>query len=122
MERYVDGYVIPVKKENVERYRAMAQKAGAIWMEYGALEFFETVGDDLDIEGVRSFKNLAGTADDETVMFSWIVYESREQRDKVNEQVINDPRMGEDMENCKDIFSVDRMAFGGFTPIVTFQK
>jgi uncharacterized protein YbaA (DUF1428 family) len=122
MERYVDGYVIPIKKENVERYREMAQKAGEIWMEHGALEFYETIGDDLDIENSVSFKKLANISDDETVIFSWIVYESREQRDKINELIMNDPRITEDMAMNKDVFDMTRMTVGGFKPVVVLEK
>ena len=118
MDRYVDGFVLPVAKENVEKYREMAQKAGKVFKEHGALEFCESVGDDLKIENMLSFQTTAGAADNETVFFSWIVYESREHRDKVNEAVMNDPRMKEDMEACKDIFDFKRMAYGGFRTLV----
>ena len=67
-----------------------------------------------------SFKTIAGASDDETVIFAWIVYESREHRDKVNEVVMSDPRLKEDMENCKDIFDFKRMAYGGFKTLVSF--
>lgn len=120
MGKYVDGFVLPVPTENIERYRELAQKAGAIWKEHGALEYIEAVGDDLEIENMLSFKKIADAKDDETVVFAWIVYESREHRDKVNAAVMEDPRMKEDMESCKDIFDFKRMAYGGFKAIVTF--
>ncbi len=118
MDRYVDGFVLPVAKENVEKYRELAQRAGKIFKEHGALEFHETAGDDLESEGMLSFKTIAGAADNETVIFSWIVYESKEKRDQVNEAVMNDPRMKEDMEASKDIFDFKRMAYGGFKTLV----
>jgi len=118
MEKYVDGFVIPIAKENVEKYRAMAQKAGDIWMEKGALEYYECVGDDLEIENMLSFKTIAGASDDETVIFSWIVFESREHRDTVNEAVMSDPRLKEDMEAGKNLFDFKRMAYGGFKTLV----
>jgi uncharacterized protein YbaA (DUF1428 family) len=92
MERYVDGFVLPVSNDAVEEYRAMAAEGGKLWIEHGALEYFEGVGDDMDPstgsdvnpdgDGMStvSFPELAGTADDETVVFSFIVYESRELR------------------------------------------
>ena len=118
MEKYVDGFVIPIAKENVEKYRTMAQKAGDIWMEKGALEYYECVGDDLEIENMLSFKTIAGASDDETVIFAWIVFESREHRDTVNEAVMSDPRLKEDMEASKNLFDFKRMAYGGFKTLV----
>ncbi len=120
MGKYVDGFVLPVPTENIERYRELAQKAGAIWKEHGALEYIEAVGDDLEIENMLSFKKIANAKDNETVIFAWIVYESREQRDKVNAAVMEDPRMKVEMESSKDIFDFKRMAYGGFKAIVTF--
>jgi uncharacterized protein YbaA (DUF1428 family) len=118
MGKYIDGFVLPVPKENVERYRELAQKAGEIWKEYGALEYIEAVGDDLEIEKMLSFKKIAAASEDETVIFAWIVFESREHRDKVNAAVMEDPRLKEDMESSKDIFDFKRMAYGGFKALV----
>jgi uncharacterized protein YbaA (DUF1428 family) len=119
MSKYVDGFVLPVAKENIEKYRELAEKASVIWKEHGALEYYETVGDDLETQGMLSFKTISGASDDETVIFAWIVYESREHRDKVNEAVMSDPRLKEDMEASKDIFDFKRMAYGGFKTLVT---
>ena len=118
MGKYVDGFVIPIAKENVEEYRGIAQKAGEIWKEQGALEFYECIGDDLEIKDMLSFKKIADASEDETVIFSWIVYESREHRDKVNAAVMEDSRMKEDMETTKRLFDFRRMAYGGFKTIV----
>ncbi|HEY8560712.1 MAG TPA: DUF1428 domain-containing protein [Pyrinomonadaceae bacterium] len=118
MAKYVDGFVIPVPKENVERYREMAQRAGDIWKEYGALQYIEAVGDDLEAENMLSFKTIAGAANDETVIFAWIVYESREERDRINAAVMEDSRLKEDMEANKNVFDFKRMAYGGFRTLV----
>jgi uncharacterized protein YbaA (DUF1428 family) len=118
MGQYVDGFVLPMVRENVEKYRGMAQKAGDIWMEKGALAYYECVGDDLEIENMLSFKKIAGASDDETVIFAWIVYESREHRDTVNASVMDDPRLKEDMEEHKNLFDFKRMAYGGFKTLV----
>jgi len=121
MERYVDGFLIPITKDRVSKYREIAQKASEIWKELGALEYYECVGDDLDIEEMVSFKKAANASEEETVIFSWIVYESREQRDKVNEAVMNDPRMKEMMESGDtELFDYRRMAYGGFKTLVNF--
>lgn len=119
MGKYVDGFVLPIAKENVESYQAMAQKAGDIWKEKGALDYYECVGDDLESEGMLSFKKTAGATEDETVIFAWIVYESKEQRDRINEEVMKDPRLKEVMETHKNLFDFKRMAYGGFKTLVT---
>ena len=118
MGKYVDGFLIPIKSENVERYTEIARKAGEIWKEHGALEYYECVGDDLDDEKMVSFKKSADAGDGETVIFAWIVYESKEERDRINAAVMDDPRLKEDMDNNKDIFDFKRMAYGGFKTLV----
>lgn len=120
MGKYVDGFLLPVPKANIEQYRALAQKAGEIWKEHGALDYVEAVGDDLEGENMLSFKKSAGASDDETVIFAYIVYESKEDRDRINAAVMEDPRLKEDMESSKDIFDFKRMAYGGFSVIVSF--
>lgn len=118
MERYVDGFLIPVPKANIELYKQIAEKAGQIWMDHGALEYIECMADDLDHENFVSFKQSAGASEDETVMFSWIVYESREHRDQVNAAVMADPRMKEMMESGAEPFDCKRMSYGGFKTLV----
>ncbi|MCB1890283.1 MAG: DUF1428 domain-containing protein [Rhodocyclaceae bacterium] len=117
MEQYVDGYLIPVPADRLDDYRELARKAGAIWREHGALAFWECVGDDLDAPGMVSFRAAAAAGPDEVVMFSWIVFASRADRDRINAAVMADPRIQamppEDMP-----FDCQRMAFGGFIPIV----
>lgn len=119
-ERYVDGFLIPIAKDRVDAYREIAQKAGEIWKELGALEYYECVGDDLDIEEMVSFKKAANTSESETVIFSWIVFESKEQRDRVNAAVMNDPRIKEMMESGPELFDYRRTAYGGFKTLVRF--
>jgi uncharacterized protein YbaA (DUF1428 family) len=118
MGKYVDGFVLPIQKENIEKYREIAQKAGEIWKEHGAVQYVEAVGDDLEIENMLSFRTIAGASENETVVFAWIVYESREDRDRINAAVMEDPRLKEDMDKNKDIFDFKRMAYGGFKSIV----
>jgi uncharacterized protein YbaA (DUF1428 family) len=90
--KYVDGFVIPLPKDKIDLYRSVSEKACRIWKEHGALEFRECVGDDLEVTDQVSFTHLAGAKPDETVLFSWIVFESRESRDQVNAKVMADPR------------------------------
>lgn len=117
--RYVDGFVIPVPKDQIETYRAIAEKACAIWREHGALEYRECVGDDLEARDMVAFPHLAGAQPEETVVFSWITYKSREHRDEVNAKVMKDPRMAEMMEPGAMPFDCKRMAYGGFTTLVS---
>lgn len=117
MARYVDGFVLPVPKANLEAYRRMAQQAGEIWKEYGALEYVECIADDVKPGKVTSFPQSVQLKDDEVVVFSWITYESREHRDKVNEQVMKDPRIaGIDPKSMP--FDGMRMFWGGFTTLI----
>jgi uncharacterized protein YbaA (DUF1428 family) len=120
LEKYVDGFLIPIAKDKVSEYREIAQKAGEVWKEHGALEYYECVGDDLDNEGMVSFKKAADTSKEETVIFSWIVFESREHRDRVNAIVMNDSRIKEMMETGPEPFDYKRMAYGGFKTLVRF--
>jgi uncharacterized protein YbaA (DUF1428 family) len=118
MAHYVDGFVIPVPKDKIDQYREIAEKAGKIWREHGALEYREFVGDDLDVKDQVPFPRMAGATAEETVVFSWIVYESREHRDAVNARVMADPRLSE-MGCAGGVpFDCTRMAYGGFKTIV----
>src|SRR5688572_11486899 len=98
MARYVDGFVIPVPKKNVQKYRRMAQTAGRVWREHGALEFRECVGDDLKVKGLVPFTRSARAKTGETVFFSWIVFKSRAHRDRVNKKVMKDRRLAKMMD------------------------
>jgi uncharacterized protein YbaA (DUF1428 family) len=117
MARYVDGFVVPVKKDRIEEYRRIARQAGEVWREYGALEYVEAVADDVKPGKVTSFPQSVLLEDDETVVFAWIVYESREHRDRVNEKVMKDPRIAK-MEMAQMPIDGKRMFWGGFEVIV----
>jgi uncharacterized protein YbaA (DUF1428 family) len=118
MTKYVDGYVIPVPKHKIDLYRSIAEKAGRIWKEHGALEYRECVGDDLDAKDLVPFPRLAGAQPNETVVFAWIVFESREHRDQVNAKVMADPRLKEVCDPANPPFDFKRMAYGGFRVFV----
>lgn len=120
MSRYVDGYVIVIPKKNIKRYTQMAQHGGKIWMKHGALQYVETVGEDLKKnEWMMSFGELAKPKEDETVVFSFVVYKSRKHRDQVRKKVMSDPAMNEALgENEPMPFDMKKMAYGGFTTIV----
>jgi uncharacterized protein YbaA (DUF1428 family) len=118
--RYVDGFVLPVPRKKLAAYRRMAQKAGKVWREHGALEFYECVADDVKPGKVTSFPQSVKLKRGETVFFSYIVYKSRKDRDRVNAKVMKDPRITEGMGDFKDMpFDVKRMIYGGFKVFVT---
>jgi uncharacterized protein YbaA (DUF1428 family) len=117
MSRYVDGFVLPVPKKNVKAYLRIAQKAGKVWRDNGALEYLESVGDDLKVKWGVPFGRVARVKPGETVVFSWIVYKSRAHRDQVNKKVMKDPRMVK-MMGAKMPFNYKRMAYGGFKVLV----
>ncbi len=115
--KYVDGYVLPISKKNLQAYCRLAQKASAVWREYGALEYRECVGEDLMVKwGVR-FPRLLKLKPGETVIFSWIVFKSRAQRDRINAKVMKDPRFA-NMDPKSMPFDVERMVYGGFKILV----
>lgn len=113
---YVDGFVLPVPKKNVDAYREMAQKAGKIWLEHGALSYVECIADDVQEGKVTSFPQSVQLKPDETVVFAWATYPSREVRDSVMDKVMKDPRLQMDPKDLP--FDGMRMFWGGFTPIV----
>ena len=115
---YVDGFLLPLPKKNVKLYRRIAQQAGKIWRQHGALEFRECVGDDLKTKMGMPFSRTVRLKPSETVVFSWIVFKSRTHRDSVNKKVMKDPRMLKMMEKGPMPFDGKRMAYGGFKVLV----
>ena len=116
--KYVDGYVLPVPKKNMPAYRRMAEKAGKVWREHGALEFRECVGDDLKTKMAASFPGTIKLKRGETVVFSWIVFKSRAHRDSVNAKVMKDPRLAKSMDPKAMPFDAKRMFWGGFKVLI----
>ena len=119
---YVDGYVLPVPKKNLQTYARMAKKSGKIWREHGALQYRECAGDDLKVKGLLPFPRLAKIKRGETVVFSWIVFKSRAHRNHVNAKVMKDPRLVKMMADMADPkkapCDVKRMSYGGFKVLV----
>ena len=122
MTPYIDGFVLPVPRDQLKSYREVVEKVAEIWKEHGALDYSEYVGDDSNLEGTRSFPDVASTKEDEVVIFGWVAFESREARDLANRRVATDPRMS-DLINpltntSRPIFDAKRMVYGGFRPLV----
>lgn len=109
---YVDGFIVAVPKDKIEAYKVLAQTAGTVWREYGALGYVEAIGDDVPYGELTSFPRAVQATEDEIVVFSWITYESRQSRDEILKKVMADPRLKDGMENMP--FDGKRMIYGGF--------
>src|ERR1700704_4184505 len=115
---YVDGFIVAVPKKNLAAYARMAKKVGKVWREYGALDYREWIADDVKVGKRTSFPRSVRLKPGETVIFSWITYKSRAQRDRVNAKVMADKRLG-GMMNVKSLpFDAKRMIYGGFESLV----
>jgi len=116
---YVDGFIVPVPKKKLAAYRTIAKKAGKVWRDHGALEYWECVADDVKKGKWTSFPRSVKLKGNETVIFSWIMYKSRKDRDRILKKVMADPRL-EKMMNPKAMpFDGKRMIWGGFKSFVT---
>lgn len=118
---YVDGFLLPIPEGKIEEYKIIAQKAGEVWKEHGALSYKECVLEDNNSHEMVSFKTSAGTKSGETAIFAFITYKSREDRDVINAKVMEDPRLQEfcpGQNGTEPPFDYKRMAYGGFKAIV----
>jgi len=116
---YVDGYVLPVPTKNLATYRRMARLASKVWRDHGALEYRESVGDDLEPKFGTPFARAIKTKPGETIVLAWVVFKSRAHRDRVNAAVMKDPRLNEMMDMKNMPFDHKRMSYGGFKIIVS---
>ncbi len=115
---YVDGFIVAVPRKNIAAYRKLSTTCGKVWREHGALDYREWVADDVKVGKLTSFPRAVKLKPSETVVFSWITYKSRAQRDKVNARVMADPRL-KDVMNAKSApFDAKRMIYGGFESLV----
>jgi uncharacterized protein YbaA (DUF1428 family) len=118
MTHYVDGFVVPVPIDRLDDYRRIAERAGEVWLEHGALQYWECVADDVKPGKVTSFPQSVQLKDNEIVVFSWILYNSREHRDSVNAKVMADPRLKDMMDHKNLPFDGMRMFWGGFKTLL----
>jgi uncharacterized protein YbaA (DUF1428 family) len=118
MARYIDGFVFPIPRDRLVEYQRLAQAVAEIWKEHGALDYREHVGDDLKLEGTRSFTDLLPATEEEVIVFGWVAFDSRAARDLANKKVAADPRMAELMASFDSGFDAKRMAYGGFKLLV----
>ncbi len=115
---YVDGFVVPVPKKNLAAYRKMSRKAGKVWREHGALDYVEYVADDVKPGKTTSFPQSVKLKPDETVVFAYIVYRSKADRNRINKRVMADPRLATMMDPKHMPFDAKRMIYGGFKTLV----
>lgn len=113
---YIDGFVVAVPKANIEAYKKLANFAGSIWKEHGALKYVECLADDVPYGELTSFPRAVMAKEDEVVVFSWVVYGSRKERDDIVAKVMSDPRLQGD--EWKSVFDGKRMIYGGFETVV----
>jgi uncharacterized protein YbaA (DUF1428 family) len=121
---YVDGFLLPIPKKKLAQYRSIARRAGRIWMKHGALQYVETVGDDLTHDRVVSFNRRSAVKPGEVPVFSWILYKARAHRNRVNALVMKDPamlKMMAEMKATPQPFDMKRMAYGGFKTLVDME-
>lgn len=122
MANYIDGFILPIPKKHLDEYKSVAVQVAEVWKEHGALEYHEYELDDKQMEGTRSFTEICDAKGDEAVIFGWVVFDSRETRDRANELVISDPRMSDLVDPLMDpdrlIFNASRMVYGGFKALV----
>ncbi len=118
MAHYIDGFVLPISRDRLDEYRHLVEAAAEIWKEHGALDYREFIGDDLMLEGTRSFADLLAATEGEAIVFGWVEFDSCEARDFANEKVAADPRMADLMNASNSGFDAGRMAYGGFQPFV----
>jgi uncharacterized protein YbaA (DUF1428 family) len=116
-KQYVDGFILPMPKKNVEAYKKIAAKCGKIWMDHGALSYVECVAEDVKKGKLTSFPQSVNLKTGETVIFAWVVYKSRKDRDRANKAIMEDPRM-KMMEEVMNLCDGKRMVYGGFETIV----
>ena len=118
MANYIDGFVFPIPTDRLDEYQRLAQAAAAIWKEHGALDYQEFIGDDMTLEGTGSFQKAVAASENETIIFGWVTFDSREARDSANKLVAADTRMAELMASSNTGFDPTRMAYGGFRPFI----
>ncbi len=119
MAHYIDGFVLPIPRRSLDEYRRLVEATAEIWREHGALEYREYLSEGQALEGTRTFDDFAGAAEDEAVLFGWVVFESRAARDQANAKVAADPRMAELIDLYGSGFDAGKMAYGGFQEFVS---
>ena len=122
MDTYIDAFVLPIPRTSIDSYRHLVEATAEIWREHGALEYREYVGEDLSSVGTGSFRDFCSAAEDDIIVFGWVLFESREARDQVNARVAADPRMTALIDAYGSGFDPRQMAYGGFQQFVALER
>lgn len=117
MTNYIDGFAFPISRDHLNEYRHLSEAVAKIWKQHGALAYHEYVGDDMELDGTRSFTDAVKAQKNEAVVFGWVVFDSREARDLANEKVAADPRMVDLVNASNSGFNAERMVYGGFSSL-----
>lgn len=118
MAHYIDGFVLPVPRDRLDDYKHLVEAVAEIWKEHGALDYREYVGDDLILDGTRSFTDLVAATESDAIVLGWVVFKSRKARDLANEKVAADPRIRDLLRSSDSGFDARRMAYGGFQSFI----
>lgn len=119
MSQCIDGFVLPIPRNNLNEYRRLVEAVAAIWKEHGALDYREYVCEDLVLDSIRTFADLADADEDDVIVFGWVEFESREARDRANDKVAADPRLPDLINSTDSGFDAERMAYGCFRTLVS---
>lgn len=119
MSEYIDGFVFPISRNRLGEYKELAEATAEIWKQHGALSYREFVADDLTLAGTRSFSDAIDAEEDEVIIFGWVEFKSREDRDLANQKVASDPKMEKLMNSSNSDFNPERMAYAGFKSLAT---
>ena len=118
MADYIDGFVFPISRDRLDDYKRLVEAVAEIWKEHGALDYREYVGDDLALEGTRSFTDVVATNERDAIVFGWVAFDSREARDRAHEKVAADQRMADLVNASNSGFDASRMVYDGFRSFV----
>lgn len=125
MSNYIDAFILPVPQKHLTQYKNVAEKVAQIWKEYGAIAYYEYVGDDLQFEGTQSFPETINAIEGDVIIFGWVVFPSKKVRDVANKKVPLDKRMNDIIapliHPSNIIFNASKMVYGGFQPLVSME-
>jgi uncharacterized protein YbaA (DUF1428 family) len=118
MPNYIDAIVIPVPRDNLETYKRMSAEWGKAHLRRGALYYSDSISDDAQPGKVTSFPQAVQLKDGEVIALAWVVYRSKQDRDRIAKAVMDDPQLKESMDPSKMPFDSKRMFWGGFETII----
>jgi uncharacterized protein YbaA (DUF1428 family) len=118
MSQYIDAIIIPVPRAQLDTYKRMSAEWGDAHIRHGALYYSDSIGDDVQPGKITSFPQALQLKDDEVPALAWVVYRSKEDRDRISKEVMEDPALKDSMDPSKMPFDGKRMFWGGFETII----